>query len=322
MNGNGNMKLLSFVIPCYRSENTIKKVVEEIKNVVSQRAEYDYEIIAVNDCSPDGVYSVLERLALEDYKVKVINFAKNMGKHAAVMAGYAVAKGRYIVNLDDDFQSPTYELWRIIEPLEKDECDVTTARYAEKKEAWYKRIGSNVNLKMTEILLDKPKNLRMENFSAMKKFVADEMIKYKNPYPYLEGLTYRVTKRVKEIPMEQRERADNNASGFTLGKSISLLINGLTAFSVKPLRVASFFGIIFSIMGFLFGVYTIVRKLLVPDTMVGYSSLMAMFVFSTGLIMLMLGVIGEYIGRIYICLNASPQYVIKETINIDNNGEN
>lgn len=311
------MTLLSFVIPCYRSENTIEKVINEIKEIVSQRKDYNYEIIAVNDYSPDNVYNVLCQLADQDHKIKVINFARNMGKHSAVMAGYAVAKGEYIVNLDDDYQSPTFELWKLIEPLEQDACDVATARYYEKKEAWFKRIGSDFNLKMTEILLDKPKDVRMENFSAMKRFVCEEMIKYRHPYPYLEGLTYRVTKRVKSILMNQRDRADDNASGFTLKKSINLLLNGLTAFSVKPLRIASVCGLLFAFVGFVYGIYIIVRKLIIPDMILGYSSTMAVMLFSSGLIMLMLGIIGEYIGRIYICINASPQYVIKNTINID-----
>lgn len=310
------MKLLSFVIPCYRSEKTIKKVIHEIKHIVSQREGYDYEIIAVNDCSPDNVYEVLEDIAEKDKKVKVVNLARNMGKHSAILAGYAFVQGDYIVNLDDDFQSPTYELWHMLEPLEKDICDVTTAIYLEKKESRIKKIGSDFNLWMTEVLLDKPQGLRMENFSVMKKFVCNEILCYKNPYPYLEGLIFRVTKNVKGIKMEQRERADDNASGFTFGKSLALLLNGLTAFSVRPLRFASICGLMFATLGFVYGIFIIVKKILMPSMLVGYSSLMAILLFSMGLIMIMLGLIGEYLGRIYICINNSPQYVIRNTINL------
>ena len=315
------MKKLSFVIPCYRSEKTIEIVVDEIIETVSGRPEYDYEIIAVNDCSPDAVYSVLKKLASQNKKIKVINFARNMGKHSAVMAGYSVVEGDYVVNLDDDFQCPVYELWKLIEPLENDECDVATAEYYQKKESVIKRMGSRVNLSMTEALLDKPKGLRMENFNAMKRFVCDEVLRYKHPYPYIEGLIFRATKSVKCIKMEQRNRADENASGFTLKKSIGLLMNGLTAFSVKPLRVASICGMLFSIAGFIFGIITVIRKIVTPDMLMGYSSMMAVLLFTTGLIMLMLGIIGEYLGRIYICINASPQYVIRNTINIEKNEE-
>ncbi len=312
------MKLLSFVIPCYRSEHTIEKVVYEIIETVSQKDDYDYEIITINDCSPDRVYDVLIKLAKTNFKIKVINLSKNMGKHSAVLAGYSIVKGDYIINLDDDFQSPVYRLWDLLGPIEKDECDVTTADYSVKKESLFKRFGSNLNLFVSGIMLDKPKDLRFENLSAMKRFVCDEVIKYQNPFPFLEGLIVRVTKRIKKIPMDNRNRADNNISGFSLAKSISLFANGLTSFSVKPLRIASILGVLFALWGFMFGLYIIIKKLLAPEMLIGYSSMMAVILFSSGLIMLMLGMLGEYIGRIFICINNSPQYVIKEKINVEN----
>lgn len=311
------MTLLSFVIPCYRSEKTIKMVIDEIIDTVTERPKYDYEIITVNDCSPDGVYQVLKQLALENKKIKVIDFFKNMGKHAAILAGYAVAKGEYIVDLDDDYQCPVHELWKLLEPVENNECDYATALYKEKKESWIKRKGSDINVWMSHIMLGKPKDLRLENFSVMKAAVAKEMIKYRNPYPYLEGLLLRITNRIQSVPMEERERGDDNSSGFTMKKSIGLLMNGLTAFSVKPLRIASALGLMFAFLGFIYGIIIIIKKFSSPMVPVGYSSILAVILFSSGLIMLILGLIGEYLGRIYICLNASPQYVIRETLNID-----
>ncbi len=311
--------LLSFIIPCYRSEKTIQSVVDEIIDVVGQKAAYHYEIIAVNDHSPDKVYEILKQLAAENPSIKVVNLAKNMGKHAAVLAGCYFARGRYIINLDDDGQCPVNELWRLIRPLEEDQCDCTVAKYVQKKESLFKRFGSDVNLKISEWMLNKPAGLRFENFSAFKSFVRDEIVNYKHPYPYLEGLIMRVTHQVQTVSMEERERGDNRGSGFTLRKSLALLLNGLTAFSVKPLRVATVTGCLFAMFGFIFGIRVIIRKLLNPGITVGYSSMTAILLFSSGLIMIMLGIIGEYIGRIYICINDSPQYVIRETINLDSN---
>lgn len=310
------MSKISFVIPCYRSENTIERVIDEIQTTMQQRADFPYEIICVNDCSPDHVDDKLAELAGKDTRIKVIEFAKNSGKHAAVLAGHAAADGDYIVDLDDDFQCPAYEVWKLIDPLIADECDLATAMYTVKKEAGYKRMGSRINAWMTCIMLEKPKNLRFENFLAMKRFVSDEMIKYTNPFPYLEGLICRVTNRVKMVPMEERERGDDHATGFTLRKSIALWMNGLTAFSVKPLRVASIIGFLFAAIGFIWGFVIVIRKIISPEILLGYSSLAAILLCSSGLIMLMLGIIGEYIGRIYICINLSPQYVIKKTINL------
>ena len=239
-----------------------------------------------------------------------------MGKHSAVLAGYSVVKGDYVINLDDDFQSPVYRLWDLLIPLERDECDVTTAEYLVKKESLFKKFGSNINLFVSEIMLDKPRGLRFENLSAMKRFVCDEVIKYQNPFPFLEGLIVRVTKRIKKIPMENRNRADNNASGFSLAKSISLFANGFTSFSVKPLRAATFSGVAVAVVGLLYALWTIINRIVNPMVPVGWSSTIAVVLVLGGVILVDLGMIGEYIGRIYISLNNSPQYVVKKLINV------
>ena len=308
--------LLSFVIPCYRSEKTIKKVTDEIVETVSQRPDYDYEIICVNDASPDNVYNILQELAAENKKIKVVNLVQNMGKHAAVLAGYSFVSGDYIVDLDDDFQSPTYELWKLLDCVEKDECDYATAHYRQKKQAAWKNFGSNVNVLMGVVMLDKPKELRFENFSVMKRFVVNEVIKYTSPYPYLEGLVLRVTRRIKMVEMDERERADNNKTGYTFRKSVALWLNGFTAFSVKPLRMATFLGILTALIGFLTGTVMIIRKFVDPDIVMGYTSLAVIQLFLGGMILMCLGLIGEYVGRIYIGQNKAPQYVVRNTINL------
>ena len=312
-----NNTLLSFVIPCYRSEATISKVIDEIIETVAQRPGYDYEVICVNDCSPDNVYAVLEKLAAGNSRVKVVNLAKNMGKHSAVLAGYAYASGEYIVTLDDDYQCPTYELWKLLDPVEQDECDYATARYKEKKQAAWKNFGSNVNVMMGVVMLDKPRELRFENFCVMKRFVGDEMIKYTSPYPYLEGLVLRVTRRIKMVDMEERDRADSNTTGYTLKKSLALWVNGFTAFSVKPLRIATVIGVLTAIIGFITGVVMVVRRLVNPDIAIGYTSLAVIQLFLGGMILMCLGLMGEYIGRIYISQNKAPQYVVRNTLNFD-----
>lgn len=314
--------LLSFVIPCYRSEFTIEKVIDEVIDTVSQRSEkYDYEIICVNDCSPDGVLSVLKRLAAENVRIKVIDLAKNRGKHAAVMAGFAFCGGDYIVNIDDDFQCPAYELWRLLEPVENDECDLSTANYIKKAQKTWKNIGSRINSIMGQIMLEKPKGLRLENFTVAKSFVIKEMIKYDKPYPYLEGLLLRVTDRITVVEMNERGRCDNEKTGFTLHKSISLWLNGFTSFSVKPLRIASILGLLCALVGFAIMIIMVVRKMIDPEIMTGYTSLVALQLFIGGIVMILLGITGEYVGRIYICLNNAPQYVIKETVNIADKAE-
>ncbi len=309
--------LLSFVIPCYRSEETIELVYTEIVDTMKQRSGYDYEIIAVNDCSPDHVLEVLKRLAAKDSKLKVIDFAKNFGKHSAVMAGLACVRGNLVVSLDDDYQCPVYELWKLVDAVIEDDYDCATAQYYQKKEDYWKLLGSKLNFWMVNMLIEPPKGINIENFFVMRRYVCDEILNYRNPYPYVTGLLMKATHRIKMIPMEQRERADQKATGFTLVKSLNLFLNGLTAFSVKPLRVSTIIGLVFALMGFLSTIVVIVRKIMIPEIEVGYSSMMAVNLFSTGMILLILGIIGEYLGRIYISINNSPQYVIRNTINLD-----
>lgn len=308
------MKKISFVIPCYGSEKTIEFVVNEIVETVSQKPEYDYEIIAIHDCSPDNVLSVLKKLAKTNKKLKILDFAKNFGKHAGVLAGFKYANGDYIVGLDDDGQCPVDHLWELLEPLITDKSDYSMAGYSKVKQSVFKNIGSSLNSLMSQILLNKPKDLYFSNFYAMKKFIAKEMVKYNNPYPYLEGLTLRTTRNFAIVPMEERNRLEGEGN-FTLKKSIDLMMNGFTAFSVKPLRISTIMGFLFAFIGFVFGIIIVIRKIVNPAIAMGYSSTMAALLFIGGAIMLMLGLIGEYIGRIYISINNSPQYVIRDIIN-------
>lgn len=307
-------KMLSFVIPCYRSEHTVEDVINEIIQVVNQRAsEYDYEIIAVNDCSPDNVYHTLTHIAEQNSKVKVIDLALNGGKHVALMAGFANVSGDIVVGVDDDGQCPIEQLWNLLEPL-KNGYDMAMAQYPQKTQTLLKNMGSKLNDYMVRSLIGKPKGLVFTNFIARKRFVCDEIIRYKNPYPYLEGLTLHTTKNIASVPMKERERQQGK-SGYTLKKSIALWMNGCTAFSVKPLRIATVFGIFFSIIGFAMGVIFIILQFI--NTNIEHILVIAVMLFLGGIIMLLMGIMGEYIGRIYICINNSPQYVIREKINFD-----
>ncbi len=303
----------SFVIPCYGSELTIQNVYNEICSKMSERPEVEYEIVAVNDYSPDNVWSVIRSIAESDNRFIAVDLARNGGKHAAMMAGFKNANGDIIINLDDDGQCPLDRLWDLIEPLDRG-YDVSIARYSQKKESFIKRFGSKVNAFMAESLINKPKNLQLSNFSALKRFVVDEVLNYTNPYPYIDGLILRSTSKIINVPMEERERAAG-VGHYTFKKSLSLWVNGFTAFSVKPLRLATFLGVLSAFVGFVFAVYTVIHKILNPDVLVGYSSLMAVLLIIGGLLMFILGLIGEYIGRIYISINNSPQYVIREEIN-------
>lgn len=314
------MDKISFVIPCYRSEKTIAIVVDDIKQTMATRPEYLYEIILVNDSSPDNVYDIIKELAQNDSRIKGIDLAKNFGQHSALMTGYRFVTGDIVVCLDDDGQTPANQMFLLIDKLNEG-FDVVFAKYPDKKHSLGRNIGSKINDLMARALIGKPKDLSIMSYFCCRRFVVDEIIRYQNPYPYISGLLLRSTNKIANVEVSHHDRIEGT-SGYTLGKLIGLWVNGFTAFSVKPLRIATLAGAFCAMAGFLYGIYIILNKLVFnPDVPLGYSSLLAVTVFLGGMILLMLGLVGEYIGRIYISINNSPQSVIRQTINIEDSHE-
>lgn len=307
------MEKVSFVIPCYASANTLPSVIEEINSTMNNINEYAYEIILVNDCSPDNTYEVIKNLSEAFENIVGINLARNFGQHAALMAGFNCAKGDIVVCLDDDGQTPANEVGKLLDKI-KEGYDVVYAQYGNKKHSSFRNWGSRLNSKMTEVLLEKPKNLFISSYFAMRKFVVLDIIKYQHSYPYVIGLVLRTTKNITNVPVNHRERTQGQ-SGYTLKKLIGLWSNGFTAFSVKPLRIASLVGVLFAMIGFIYALVLIIRKIIFPaKILLGWSSIVCLMMILGGIILVVLGIIGEYIGRMYICINNAPQYVIKETI--------
>ena len=304
------MQKLAFVIPCYRSENTVLTVVEEIERTMAERGWDRYEIILVNDGSPDRVWEVIRQRSREDGRVIGVNLARNFGQHCALMAGYHQAEGDVIISLDDDGQTPADRVFDLLDALEEG-YDAAYAAYEENRRGvrrWGSDFAHRMSCYMLDLGRDQPKG---SSFFAMKRFIRDEIIRYDHPYPYMSGLIFRATRNVKMVPMRSRDRA-YGSSGYSLRKLISLWMNGFTAFSVKPLEFGAILGFVIAALGFLFALVTVIRKLVTPSIPAGWSSMIAAILVIGGVIMIMLGLIGEYVGRIYICLNRSPQFVVRE----------
>ena len=305
-------KIVSFVIPCYRSELTLESVINEIDETMAGM-DYDYEIILVNDGSPDNTWGKIQEIAAKraDGKVLGINFAKNFGQHAALMAGLNNTKGDYVICLDDDGQTPANEVGKLLAALEGD-ADAVYARYSHKQHNLFRNFGTAMNEWMASVMLGKPRDLFVSSYFGVRRFVVEEMVKYESSYPYVIGLVLRSTKNIVNVDVNHRKR-EVGTSGYTFAKLLGLWINGFTAFSIKPLRIATLSGSIFACLGFMYGIYTIIKKFVNPKVTVGFSAMMSSIIFIGGMVMLMLGMVGEYLGRVYISQNKNPQYVIRET---------
>lgn len=306
--------LISFVIPCYRSEHTLPHVVKTIEETVRGKEGFESEIILVNDCSPDNTWQTIQKLTEEYDNVKGIDLAKNSGQQNAILAGLRYSKGELVAVSDDDGQTPIETVFKFYDKMQEGGYDVVCANYVSRgKRSLFRRLGSMANDALVKICLEKPDNVHTSVYFLAKRFVVDEMTRYHNAYPHMEGLLLRSTHNIGNVELEQRAR-EEGTSGYNLRKLLGLWVDGLTTFSIKPLRVATFLGVLLAIIGFVIVIVLIIEKFVRGDIMLGWTSLIATNILIGGLILMVLGITGEYIGRIYLSLNQEPQYIVRTVI--------
>ena len=309
--------LYSVVIPCYRSSETIRKVVRETIMQFEKMDIGDVEFVLVDDCSPDGGKTVEElRKLVEEYdNIRVVELAKNSGQHNATMAGLNYAKGDYIISMDDDGQTSPTQLPVLLNEIRKG-YDIVYGYYPNKQHSGFRNLGSRFNQWTTRVLLDKPRNLNTSSFWVVRRFVRDYAVQYKSAYTHLQGVFFRVTKNISSVPVKHFKR-EVGQSGYTFSKLVHLWAN-IIGFSIVPLRVATVMGYFFSVVGVIGIITVLVRKIIRPVTAIGWPSMMVSIFFFSGLILMFMGLIGEYIGRIFLGICNNPQYVVRQ---IDEHGE-
>ena len=301
---------ISCVIPCYHSQRTLGDVVAEIGKTMAARPENEYEIILVNDNPPDETWDLICRLREADPHIHGICFSRNFGQHSALMAGYRQVTGDVVVSLDDDGQNPPSEMFRLIDAIDRDH-DVVYAEYAHKQHTHFRNLGSRLTNRMFSWMLNKPKELYLASYWAGKRFVIDQMIRCESPFPFVDGLLLQATTRVINVRVDHLPRAEGE-SGYTLGSLLKLWMNAFTSFSVKPLRIATMLGSGSALAGVIVGLVLVIRKLILREEIdAGWTSLMALMLFLFGVVMITLGLVGEYVGRVFISMNRNPQYVIE-----------
>ena len=307
--------LLSFVIPCYCSARTIGGVVNEIRHTVALREDdFDYEIILVNDGSADDTAAVIAEMCEADAHIVFVNLSRNFGQHSAVMAGFHQVRGDIIICLDDDGQTPADECFRLIDKV-CDGYDIVFAKYEKRRQNGFRNIGSRFNAACNQFFFGQPKDLHTNSYYACRRFVVDNALQYPNPFPYVTGLLFQSVSRYANVAVNHRSR-QSGESGYNIKKLISLWANGVTAFSIKPLRLANYVGWFTAIIGFVFALVTIIRKLTHPEMQAGWASTIAVLLTLGGIIIALIGIVGEYIGRIYLSINRSPQYVVRNIVDL------
>ena len=300
---------ISIVIPVFNSESTIKVLADKLIRILPQ----PLEIVLVNDGSKDASDTVCQDIQSQYPDiVNYVELSRNFGEHCAVMAGLNQTTGDYVVIMDDDFQNPPEEVLKLVEAAQEKNHDVVYSWYKKKMHSRFRNLGSRFNDSMATVLLNKPKDLYLSSFKCINRFLVDEIVKYDGPYPYIDGLILRITDKYGVVEVQHDERLDGE-SGYTLVKLIRLWMNMFVNFSLLPLRVATLAGFATSLFALLYMVVVTICNFIEPGLPAGWATTVFLIALFAGIQLIMVGLLGEYIGRIFLSQNKTPQYCIRKS---------
>jgi polyisoprenyl-phosphate glycosyltransferase len=308
---------LSVVVPVYGGNEILVELVRQVEDVARglMKLEDRFELLFVDDRGPEDNWAVIRELALSKPHVKGIRLRKNVGQHNAVLTGLRFATGAVVVVMDDDLQHSPYDIPELYKKI-TDGYDVCYASFAERRHARWKVVGSYINDRVATFLLRKPSGLYLSPFKALNAEISQEIARFSGPRVYLDGLILSVTQDISQIEVKHHDRLTGEGA-YSLGRSISLWMTMATSFSIAPLRMASLLGAVFSVGGLFLAIYLVVQRMGSAAVVSGWTSLMVAFLIISGVQLIALGAIGEYLGRVFLTVNQRSQSVISACVNID-----
>ena len=301
---------LSIVIPVYNGARSIGELVAALETL---EVPGGHEIVLVNDCSPDDSREICRGLlARALVPMTLVDLSRNFGEHNAVMAGLRQARGAHVITMDDDLQNPPSEVLRLLAYAQSSGKEVVYTHYAHKEHASWRNLGSRFTNRVADFLLDKPKGLYLSSFRCLSAFLAGEITRYEGPFPYVDGLILQVTQSIGSIEVQHLPRA-HGGSNYNLRRLVRLWLNMFVNFSVMPLRLATFTGFLLGLCG-LVGTVWVVLNAIFDKTPPGWASISVAVLLLSGVQLTMLGLIGEYLGRVYLTANRKPQSVVRDVL--------
>ncbi len=303
--------LISVVIPVYNGARTIGPLVERLLAALTGSP---LQIVLVDDGSVDASDEVCRALSGRHAgMVTYVKLGRNFGEHNAVMAGLWHARGDYAVIMDDDFQNPPEEVGRLIDHARRHGYDIVYTHSPVKHHHWLRNLSSRLNDRVANFMLNKPRHLYLSSFKCLSRFLVGQILKYRGPYPYIDGLALRCTRNIGIIEVRHAPRREGR-SNYTPRKLLRLWLNMFVNFSVMPLRVSTVVGLASSVLGLALGVEVLVERLVRPGVPVGWASVLVPIVLFSGVQLVMLGLLGEYLGRLFLTENQTPQFVVREVV--------
>jgi glycosyltransferase involved in cell wall biosynthesis len=298
---------LSIVIPVYNSAGTIGKLVDELAKLA---IDGGMEIILVNDGSRDNSSAVCENLVEKHLMpITYVNLARNFGEHNAVMAGLRHARGEYVITMDDDMQNPPSEVVKLFNHARASGRDVVYTFFQNKEHDSFRNIGSWLTNRAADMLLDKPRGLYLSSFRCMNAFVVEQICQYTGPFSYIDGLILQITQNIDTVEVVHLKRAVGR-SNYTLRKLIHLWLNMFVNFSIIPLHISTILGIVLSVIGIL-GAIEVTFEYFFLGTPRGYGTIVCTILIFSGVQLFILGLMGEYLGRLHLTSNKKPQYIVR-----------
>jgi glycosyltransferase involved in cell wall biosynthesis len=300
---------LSIVVPVYRSAACLPELARRVAQDVA-RDFSSYELILVNDDSPDESWEAVLGLTQRHPFVVGVNLRKNVGQDNAIMAGLHYAAGDVVVIMDDDLQHDPADIGALCRALRQD-VDVVYAKFPRKRQALWKNLGSWLSDRLAVVVLGKPKDIYMSPFKAIRREIVEEILEYEGPFTYVDGLIFSITSHITQIEVEHHTRLSGE-SNYNLLRSIKVWLKLATGFSVIPLRIATFTGGVIALFSFVMASFFIIQAFVIDKIPEGYPSLIVTLFFLGGIQLMGIGAVGEYIGRIFITQNKTPQFTVKE----------
>lgn len=305
------MKTVTIIVPCYNEESNIDLLYDRLKKLTDSLSGYDFQILLVNDGSKDNTLSKMQELHETDKTVSYLSLSRNFGKENAMLAGLDYAEGDAVILMDADLQDPPELIPQMLAEWEKGYDDVYARRRSRAGETWLKKATAHWYYRILRKFADIDIPADVGDFRLLDRQAVDALCSLRERQRYTKGLFSWIGYNKKELLFDRDPRAAGN-SKMNFFKLFSLAVDGITSFSVAPLRLASVLGLVISTIAFLYLLFVIIKTLLFGDPVAGYPSMISIILFMGGIQLIVLGIIGEYVGRIFNEAKGRPEYLVNE----------
>lgn len=305
------MALYSIVVPVYNSEHTLNDLYTRIEKVFREEVKEPFELILVDDGSKDKSFEIMTQLREKDKRVKIVQMARNFGQHPALICGFSLIKGDFVITMDDDLQHPPEEIPKLINVMnERDDVDVIIASYEGRKHNFIRKLGTKFSVWATSKMLGKSPDLEITSFRLIRRFLVDSIVQTTTYLPQIGNLLVQSSNRIINVPVRHDERAYGR-SGYSFGRLVKDLLYDITSHSAFPLLVVQYLGIASFLVSLVMAIIFLTRYFIYGASVEGWTSTILIMLAFFGITLLSIGIMGRYLMNILNESKKLPRYIIR-----------